>query len=216
MKEKKRLLSVSNDKAITVATVFCFMIMAGRGMDTSVYNTLQPFIIEYFGTSLTKSSLFTTAESIGHLLINVFIMRLADRFDKVNALGVLVLLLGAVMLGIGSAPVMTVFVFLKFMQGMISPFMDNVCTAYTSDLHSEKRGKSVGSLFMLFSLAAALMPSYNTLVVETLGLEWYMSYRGIGYYLLTIGILFLLVFLVLIPRPKTVFTDRNRQKDKLN
>ncbi|MBR0343539.1 MAG: MFS transporter [Oscillospiraceae bacterium] len=213
-KERNRIFKISNEKAIMIATVFCFMIMAGRGMDTSVYNTLQPFIIDYFGTSLTKSSLFTTAESIGHLLINVVIMRLADRFDKVNALGMLVLLLGAVMLGIGSAPTMTVFVFLKFMQGMISPFMDNVCTAYTSDLHAEKRGTSVGSLFMLFSLAAALMPSYNTLVVDTMGMEWYMSYRGIGYYLIVVGILFLISFLFLFTRPKTLYTDRYRQKDK--
>ena len=214
MDKKKRLLELSNEKAILIATVFCFLIMAGRGMDTSVYNTLQPFIIEYFGTTLTKSSLFTTAESIGHLLINIVIMRLADRFDKANALGMLAVLLGAVMLGIGSAPTMTVFVLLKFMQGMISPFMDNVCTAYTSDLHAENRGKAVGALFMLFSLAAALMPSYNTFVVDTMGMEWYMSYRGIGYYLFVIGMLFLLIFLFVVPRPKTLFTDRSRQMDK--
>ena len=214
MREQKRLLNISNDRAIAIATVFCFLIMAGRGMDTSVYNTLQPFIIDYFGTSLTKSSLFSTAESIGHLLINVLIMRLADKFDKSNALGMLALLLGVVMLGIGSAPVMSAFVFLKFMQGMISPFMDNVCTAYTSDLHSEKRSTSVGSLFMLFSLAAALMPSFNTFVVDTLGLEWYMSYRWIGYYLVLIGVLFFISFMLLFPKPITHYTERYKQKDK--
>lgn len=213
MKEN-RLFKVSNETAITIATVFCFLIMAGRGMDTSIYNTLQPFIIDYFGTSLTKSSLFSTAESIGHLLINYVIMKLADRFDKVSALGGLVVLLGAVMLGIGSAPTMAVFVLLKFMQGMLSPFMDNVCTAYTSDLHSKNRSTSVGSLFMLFSLAAALMPSYNTFVVETLSLPWFMSYRGVGYYLVLIGVLFLISFFILFKKPETEYTDRKKHKDK--
>ena len=214
MKDIRKLFHISNEKAISIATLFCFLIMAGRGMDTSIYNTLQPFIIEYFGTSLTQSSLFTTAESIGHLLINVVIMRLADRFDKANALGILVLLLGAVMLGIGSAPVMSVFILLKFCQGMLSPFMDNVCTAYTSDLHSAKRGTSVGSLFMLFSLAAALMPSYNTLIVSTLGLPWYMSYRGVGIYLVVVGISFLIVFTLVFNRPQTEYTDSKKRKDK--
>ena len=126
MNKKKRLFTLTNEQCIAIASAFCFLIMAGRGMDTSVYNTLQPFIIEHFGTSLTQTSLFTTAESIGHLLINAVIMRLADRFDKNNALAGLVLALAAVMLGIGSAPTMGVFIFLKFLQGMLSPFMDNV------------------------------------------------------------------------------------------
>ncbi len=211
---KKRIFSPDNRQCIGIATVFCFLIMAGRGMDTSIYNTLQPFIIEHFGTTLTQTSMFSTAESIGHLLINIVIMRLADRFDKGSAMAALVLGLGAVMLGIGSAPTMAMFIFLKFMQGMLSPFMDNVCTGYTSDLHVESRGTSVGSLFMLFSLAAALMPSYNTFVVETLKQPWYISYRGVGIYLAVIGTLFLVTFHVFIPAPDTPFTDHSKMKEK--
>lgn len=214
MNKKKRLFTLTNEQCIAIASAFCFLIMAGRGMDTSVYNTLQPFIIEHFGTSLTQTSLFTTAESIGHLLINAVIMRLADRFDKNNALAGLVLALAAVMLGIGSAPTMGVFIFLKFLQGMLSPFMDNVCTGYISDLHTKNRGTSVGSLFMLFSLAAALMPSYNTLIVDTFGKPWYYSYRGVGIYLFVLGLLFLVCFRFLFPCPDTPFTDQAKMKEK--
>ncbi len=214
MEKKKRLFTLTNDQCIVIASAFCFLIMAGRGMDTSIYNTLQPFIIEYFGTSLTQTSLFSTAESIGHLLINAVIMRLADRFNKSNALAGLVLALAAVMLGIGSAPTMGLFVFLKFLQGMLSPFMDNVCTGYTSDLHTKNRGTSVGSLFMLFSLAAALMPSYNTLIVDTLGKPWYFSYRGVGIYLLLLGLLFVVCFRFLFPLPDTPFTDQAKMREK--
>ncbi|MBQ4093682.1 MAG: MFS transporter, partial [Oscillospiraceae bacterium] len=212
--EKKRLFTVDNKKLIHVATALCFAIEAGRGMDTAVFNTLQPFIIEHFGTSLTQSSLFNVAGSLGQFLINYIILRLADRYDKVNMLTALVLLLSAVLLAIGGAPTMGVFVFLKFLQGMVSPFMDNVCTGYTSDLHSSRRGSAVGVLFMCFSLASALMPTFNTFVVDTLGLPWYKSYQFIGFYLLGVGLLFLLVFGVLLPRPQTEFTSKKNMEEK--
>ena len=120
----------------------------------------------------------------------------------------------AVMLAIGGAPTMGIFVFLKFLQGMVSPFMDNVCTGYTSDLHSSRRGSAVGVLFMCFSLASALMPTFNTFVVDTLGMPWYASYRIIGIYLAVVGLLFLVTFGVLLPRPQTEFTAKKNLQEK--
>ena len=213
-KERRRLFQPDNKRVIHIATALCFAIEAGRGMDTAVFNTLQPFIIEYFGTSLTQSSLFNVAGSLGQFLINYIILRLADRYDKVNMLTALVLLLSAVMLAIGGAPTMGIFVFLKFLQGMVSPFMDNVCTGYTSDLHSSRRGSAVGVLFMCFSLASALMPTFNTFVVDTLGMPWYASYRIIGIYLAVVGLLFLVTFGVLLPRPQTEFTTKKNLQEK--
>ena len=211
MEKKRRTRTVA---AVAVATVFCWLIEAARGMDSSIYSTLQPFIIEYYGASLTVTSLFTTAEGAGHMLINLLIVWLADRFDKVNVLSALVLMLAGVMLGIGAAPAMGLFIALKFMQGMLSPFMDNVNTGYTSDLHPDRRSTAVGVLFMVFSLASALMPSFNTLVVDVLKQPWYVSYRSVGYFLLAVGVLFLITFSFIIPRPVTLVSAQDGQKSE--
>ena len=98
------LKNLSNQNKIWVATVFCFLFMFAEALTGNIFSTLQPFIIEHYGTSLTESSLFSMSGQIGHLLIMYLIMIISDRIDKVKLLAVLGLFLGACSLGIGTAP----------------------------------------------------------------------------------------------------------------
>ena len=80
---------MTNKKKIRVFMVFCCVMMFAFSLSSSMYSSLAPFIITHYGMTLTESSLITISSSIGNLLINLVIIRLADRFDKGHLLAVL-------------------------------------------------------------------------------------------------------------------------------
>ena len=188
------LKNISNEKKIWVATAFCFLFMFAEALTGNIFSTLQPFIIEHYGTSLTESSLFSMSGQIGHLLIMYIIMIISDRLDKVVLLGTLGFILGIVSLGIGSAPTMLTLVMLLALRTMTESYLDNTCTAYISNMWGDKRGHYIGLMFVLFVIGMSIAPNLNSFVIEDLKLGWNASYTITGTFCILVTICFLIVF----------------------
>ncbi len=173
-----------NRRRRTTALLFCCVFMFSFSLSSSIYSTLAPFVIEHFGIDLIQSSWISVTASVGNLLVNLALMRFGDRFDKSVSMVVFNVILAASLLGIGYAPGMAVFLIANTVSGMAGYWVDNIATAYVSDLYGKERGRYIGILYTLFSVAAAVAPSFNTLMLTTLGRTWQDSYLFSGWFIL--------------------------------
>ncbi|MBQ8995559.1 MAG: MFS transporter [Oscillospiraceae bacterium] len=191
---------VSNQAKIKIFMVYCCVMMFAFSLSSSMYSSLAPFIIRHYGATLTESSLFTISSSIGNLLINLLIIRLADRYDKARLLAILCFIITAALLVIGSAPAMGLYLIANCVNGMVGYWIDNLTTAYVSDLYGEQRGRYIGILYTLFAVGSAVAPTFNTIVLEVLKIDWSGSYKITGFFFLLTAISYFLI-LLLVKKP---------------
>ena len=120
---------------LLLATAFCYFFYFAQSVARNVYNTLTPFIVDHYGTSLTESSVFTIAENVGFVVIMYIVTVVADRIDKAWLLFGLGSVYSVILLVMGNSPSFLLFVSSLFITGMIGRYMDTTCTAYISDLY---------------------------------------------------------------------------------
>ena len=195
--------------------IYCCVMMFTFSLSSSMYSSLAPYIIEYYGTSLTESSLFTISSSIGNLFVNLVIMRIGDKYDKGKLLAVLCSIMTISLLTIGSAPVIGAYLIVNCVNGMVGYWLDNLTTAYVSDLYGEDRGRYIGILYTLFAVAGAVAPTFNTIVLGSLGMQWYGSYKIVGFFMLVTAASYIAV-LLLVGKPETsVITTEKKPVEKM-
>ena len=180
--------------------IYCCVMMFAFSLSSSMYSSLAPFIITHYGATLTESSLFTVSSSIGNLLINLLIIRMADRYNKGKLLAVLCFIISAALLVIGAAPTMGIYLIANCINGMVGYWIDNLTTAYVSDLYGEQRGRYIGILYTLFAVGSAIAPTFNTIVLELLNMDWSGSYKISGFFFLMTAISYLII-LILVKQP---------------
>lgn len=208
-------MTKSNSNKIRVYMIYCCVMMFTFSLSSSMYSSLAPYIIEYYGTSLTESSLFTISSSIGNLFVNLVIMRIGDKYDKGKLLAVLCSIMTISLLTIGSAPVIGAYLIVNCVNGMVGYWLDNLTTAYVSDLYGEDRGRYIGILYTLFAVAGAVAPTFNTIVLGSLGLQWYGSYKIVGFFMLVTAASYIAV-LLLVGKPETsVITTEKKPVEKM-
>ncbi|MBR3355446.1 MAG: MFS transporter [Oscillospiraceae bacterium] len=208
-------MTKSNSNKIRIYMIYCCVMMFTFSLSSSMYSSLAPYIIEYYGTSLTESSLFTISSSIGNLFVNLVIMRIGDKYDKGKLLAVLCSIMTISLLTIGSAPVIGAYLIVNCVNGMVGYWLDNLTTAYVSDLYGEDRGRYIGILYTLFAVAGAVAPTFNTIVLGSLGLQWYGSYKIVGFFMLVTAASYIAV-LLLVGKPETsVITTEKKPVEKM-
>lgn len=201
------------NQQLILATAFCYFYYFAQSVARNVYNTLTPFIVDFYGTSLTQSSVFTIAENIGYVVIMFLVTIVADRIDKAWLLFGLGSIYSVMLLIMGNGPSFLLFLTSLFITGMLGRYMDTTCTAYISDLYGENRNRYMSILLILFYIGSTLAPNLNTLLIEVMGKNWYTSYIVSGI-LMGIGSIFYLVFLLTVKKPETAIRIKTRDKQK--
>ena len=200
-----------NRRKVNTALLFCCVFMFSFSLSSSIYTTLAPFIIRHFGIDLIQSSWISVTGSIGNMFINLMLMVFGDRFDKHRILVVMNTVLALSLLGIGYAPGMGLYLVANCISGMSGYWVDNVTTAYVSDLYGEQRGRYIGILYTLFAVASALAPSFNTLLLDTLGMGWQDSYRISGWFILIATVCFVLITAI-VGRPEAAVSGERKEE----
>ena len=199
---------------LLLATAFCYFFYFAQSVARNIYNTLTPFIVDHYGTSLTESSVFTIAENVGFVVIMYIVTVVADRIDKAWLLFGLGSVYSVILLVMGNSPSFLLFVSSLFITGMIGRYMDTTCTAYISDLYGENRNRYMSFLLILFYIGSTLAPNLNTLIIEVIGQKWYVTYIIAGI-LMGTGSFLYLVFLLTVKKPATAVSKaaaKNTQK----
>ena len=191
-KEDMLMKTVTNKQKIQTMLLYCCVMMFAFSLSSSMYSSLAPFIIEYYGITLTESSLLSISSSIGNLAINLLIVKLADQYNKSKLLAVLCAAVSVCLLVLGSAPTLAIFLVFNCANGMLGYWVDNLTTAYVSDLYGEQRGRYIGILYTLFAVGSAVAPSFVSLLLGALGLQWNSSYLITGALFLITAILYTL------------------------
>lgn len=195
------------------ATALCYFFYFSQSVARNIFNTLTPFIVDHYGTSLTQSSVFTIAENIGYVLIMFIVTLVADRIDKAWLLFGLGAVYSLILLFLGKGPSFILFLLSLFITGMLGRYMDTTCTAYISDLYGENRNRYMSILLILFYIGSTLAPNINTFLIESLHQKWYLSYLISGFLMGTCCILHLL-FLVTIKKPDVAINKEIKKKQQ--
>ncbi len=185
---------------LVLATAFCYFFYFAQSVARNVYNTLTPFVVDHYGTSLTQSSVFTIAENIGYVVIMYVVTVVADRIDKAWLLFGLSAVYSVILLVMGNGPSFLLFLASLFITGMIGRYMDTTCTAYISDLYGDERNRYMSFLLILYYIGTTLAPNLNTFIIEVLGRKWYITYIVAGL-LMGAGSLLYLLFLLTLKKP---------------
>ena len=196
---------------LTLATFFCYFYYFSQSVARSIFGTLTPFIVEHYGVSLTESSVFSMAESIGFIVIMLFVTVVADRIDKAWLLAVLGTIYAAILLVMGKGPGLALFVISLFITGMLGRYMDTTCTAYISDLYGENRSRFMSILLIIYYIGSTLAPNLNTFLIENRKLPWFTSYQVSGI-LMGVCTILCLIYLFTIKKPEVTF-QRKKSKD---
>ena len=195
---------------LILATAFCYFFYFAQSVARNVYNTLTPFVVDHYGTSLTQSSVFTIAENIGYVVIMYVVTVVADRIDKAWLLFGLSAVYSVMLLVMGNGPSFLLFLASLFITGMIGRYMDTTCTAYISDLYGDDRNRYMSFLLILYYIGTTLAPNLNTFIIEVIGQKWYVTYIVAGF-LMGAGSLLYLVFLLTVKKPPLAIRERTRE-----
>lgn len=179
-----------------VATAFCVVFMFGYAVSYCIYSAALPFMKEYYELDLTTTSYFSVFESIGAALAMVLMLTLFDRLDKGRSLAVSAVVFSAALCAIGAAPSFGVMLLIKLFQGAAGGTVDNLVSAYVSDISGEDRAKNLSVLHLFYGVGSVLGPLYATAAVAG-GYMWYTSYLGVGLIFAVLTALFIAALKVL-------------------
>ena len=206
----------TNKTQLLLATAFCYYFYFAQSVARNIYNTLTPFIVDQYGTSLTQSSVFSIAENIGYVLIMYIVTVVADRIDKAWLLLGLGSIYSVILIYMGQGPSFIFFLLSLFITGMLGRYMDTTCTAYISDLYGQNRNRYMSILLIIFYIGSTLAPNLNTIIIEGLKENWYLSYWISGVLMVTGCVLYIL-FLITIKKPEvTVKITGNHEQNKIS
>ncbi len=208
---------VSNAARAKTVLIFCFVFMASYALSYNMFSTLLPSVKEHYGMTVAQASLFTSAESVGQIIIMLLTAMFVDRLDKGLLLGLSVVLYGGVMMAIGSVPAVMVFIVLRVILGMMSTFVDNICGVYLADIYGDERTKYLSILHMLYGVGAMIGPQFAAYMLRKnpSSSGWGGAYMAVGAVVAAFGVLFLVVFAIIKKPVPVVDIKRAGEKVKI-
>ncbi|MDP4109783.1 MAG: MFS transporter [Bacillota bacterium] len=178
-----------NKKRRSVVMLYLFVFMAAFGISGSMFGTLQPGIIKYYGLNLKETSLFVVVQEIGILISMTVTALWADRVNKNRLIGVSFLLMGLFLYMMGMAPAFYWLLAVRAFLGMASFIGNNTCSSHVSDLYGPDRSKNMALLHTFYGLGSLVGPAYAALTLRYHGWNW--SYKALGMASSIIALMFL-------------------------
>ncbi len=148
---------MKNTKKRSVVCIYLMVFMMAFALSINLFGTAQPRIIQGYRLSLEQASMFSVLQSIGMLVSNAIIGLVVDRLDKSRVAGIMCLVMGLILLAIGSMPPFWVLLALFALLGIVSNIVDNACASYMSDLYGDQ-------VMGLILLAIGSMPPFWVLL----------------------------------------------------
>lgn len=207
------MMAKTNKLKITV--IFIFVFMAAYAVSMGMYGTVLPEIIKAYGINLKSASWFNIMNDVGQMVAMGFTILIVDKINKNKLIGIMALLMGAIMLSIGTAPLFLIFLMMRVLLGMTSSIIDSLCSAYISDLYGDQRSRYITILHMIYGVGSLLGPQYAARMVES-NMGWNSTYLALGTFIVVTGILFLAtMFFMGTPAPAVSNKDESGKIKKI-
>ena len=168
-------LFLKNTKKRSVVCIYLMVFMMAFALSINLFGTAQPRIIQGYRLSLEQASMFSVLQSIGMLVSNAILGLVVDRLDKSRVAGIMCLVMGLILLAIGSMPPFWVLLALFALLGIVSNIVDNACASYMSDLYGDQRSKYISILHAFYGVGAMLGPLYVGFLTDH-GHQWSLAY----------------------------------------
>lgn len=178
----------------TAITIFLFTFMALFAISGSMFSILLPYIISAYQLDLQQASYFSIFQGSGSLIALGIAGAFADRLSKGHLIGVAIVLYGACIILIGTAPAFIILLIVWALVGLFSGLLNQLSTAFISDLYENKRARYVNLLHMVFGLGSLLGPQYPKLMSYK-ATTWNHTYFVLGSTALVLGICYAIFIL---------------------
>ena len=153
-------------------TLYMSLFMIFFALIITMFSTVLPKITELYGLSMTQVSMFTIVQNYLATFISTFLLiGWDDRFPKGIVIGIDALLMGFLLFGIETLPPYLVLMLLFSTLNMTTGILNNLITAFVSDIYGEKRTRYISMMHVFYSAGALFGPLLPG-AVTSLTLSW--------------------------------------------
>ena len=174
-------------------TLYMSLFMIFFALIITMFSTVLPKITELYGLSMTQVSMFTIVQNYLATFISTFLLiGWGDRFPKGIVIGIDALLMGFLLFGIETLPPYLVLMLLFSTLNMTTGILNNLITAFVSDIYGEKRTRYISMMHVFYSAGALFGPLLPG-AVTSLGYQWNLTFAFLGGLVLAATVTYFLV-----------------------
>ncbi len=182
---------IKNKKKMTVAFLFSCAFMLAFSISGNIYGILLPRIIEFYHIELSEVSLLNVVNDVSQAFVTMFMLFIADRVNKRLLLTFSATLYGVALLFFGSASAFTILILTRVFIGTLGGLVNNILSAYISDVYGDDRARHLAVLHTLFAIGSLIGPTFSALTVTIGG--WQLSYFILAAVFIVSGSAFLIL-----------------------
>ena len=151
---------ITNKHKIFILASFCSYI--ALSIPFTIQGSNAPVTMEYYGINAAQQGAIMTLQSVGGLCTALFIAMKGEKYNKIHAiaLGLLILCLGAS--SIGFAPSYMVLLALIAAVGIGNAFIDIMMNGVITDVYPKHKNTVLPLVHAFFSVGAMLTPVFVT------------------------------------------------------
>ncbi len=163
-----------------IITLYMSSFMIFFALIITMFSTVLPKITELYNLTMTQVSIFTIVQNYLATFVSTFLLiGWGDRFPKGIVIGIDALLMGLLLFGIETLPPYLVLMLLFSTLNMTTGILNNLITAFISDLYGEQRTRYISMMHVFYSLGALFGPLLPG-AAASLGYEWNLTYAFLG------------------------------------
>ncbi len=182
---------IKDKKRLTVIFLFSCAFMLAYSISGNIYGILLPRIREFYNISLADVSILNVVNDISAAAVMMFMLLVADRINKRLLLTFGAILFGIALFAFGSAPSFAILLVARVFIGTVGGLVNNILSAYISDVYGEDRSRYLAVLHTLFAIGSFIGPTFSTLMVNLGG--WNLAYIFMGIFFFSAGSMFLIL-----------------------
>ena len=155
---------ITNNHKFLILMSFCtFAVLA---VSFTIHGSNAPVTMEYYGINAAQQGAIITAQSAGGICTALFMAMKGEKYNKIHAiaLGLLILCLSTSL--IGFAPVYNVLLILITAVGVGNAFIDVMMNGVITDVYPKQKNTVLPLVHAFFSVGAMLTPVFVTRTVN--------------------------------------------------
>ncbi len=153
-------------KTHALLLVTCFCMYIAYALYVNIFGTNASVMMGFFGISSVEQGFLLTMQSVGGLLMAVFLALFGERYNKITVLCLGLLVLAAACLGVGLAQSYTVVMVCVLLAGVGYTNIDVMMNGMVSDIFPQRKNTFLPLIHAFYGLGAMLAPLFASALVR--------------------------------------------------
>jgi len=170
-----------------------------------------PVMMAYYGTSSAQQGFILTVQSIGALLVAIYLALQGDRYNKISAAAIGLLIVGASSISIGFAPSYTQLLLVVVAAGVGYTILDVMANGIIAEMFPNQKSTLIPLLHAFFGAGAMVSPLFvASLANPYIPISFTRPFMLVGILAVVVFVLFFIVSRRIMP--ETPYADMDKIK----